>query len=205
MKFFLILLILFSYTAAFSQTPEISLNFDKQDTSQKVIPIRFNQKLYGFITGISIDHTGSYGQDEDSKLYKSTNTIFNIRLFRPLNAQQQTWLEDSLKHGVIKKNKDTYVYFNYTKDYYDASVSKNPQNETYDPNTAGMYLRQSGKLRNALLTVGIAGAVVSGGIIILGSPIAGEIIAGVCAIVIIVEEYRANNLLIKAGDKLLMM
>jgi len=204
MRFSLILLILFSCSAAFSQTPDISLHADKQDTSHKFTPIRFNQILYGFITGISIDNSGSYGQDEDAKLYKSTKTIFNIRLFQPLNPQQQTWLEDSLKRGVIKKNKDTYVFFNYSRDYYDAAIARSPLKDTYDPNTAGMYLKQSGKLRNALLTVGIAGAIVSGGVVLLGSPVAGEIIAGVCAIVILVEEYRANNLLIKAGDKMLM-
>ncbi len=204
MKFILFLFLLLCCTTAFSQRPETSLKTIKQDTAHEFTPIKFNGKLYGFIMGTVVDQTGSYGQDEDSKLYKSSKTIIKIKLFIPLNQQQTAFLEDSIKRSILKKNNDTYVFFDYTKDYYNEVEASNSVIPITDAKSAAAYLKESGKLRNGLLTFGMASVFVSGGIILLGSPIAGEIIAAVCGIVIIVEEYRANNLLIKASDKMLM-
>jgi len=214
MKTNLIFIFLFNIAIAYGQNlgqgRSDSIIVVKTDSQQKFIPVKFSGVLYGFITGSYVDYRGEYLPTNGTtvtKIFKSSKTVYKIKLFQPLTDQQTNLLEDSIKQATYKIRPDTYVSFDYTKDYYTRANQRltNIQNsQNIDSASAGYYLIKSGRIRNDILTFAIVSSITTGGIILFLSPIAGEIIAAVCGIIIIAEEYRANNMLIKAGHKMLL-
>ena len=214
MKTNLIFIFLFNIAIAYGQNlgqgRSDSIIVVKTDSQQTFIPVKFSGVLYGFITGSYVDYRGEYLPTNGTtvtKIFKSSKTVYKIKLFQPLTDQQTNLLEDSIKQATYKIRPDTYVSFDYTKDYYTRANQRltNIQNsQNIDSASAGYYLIKSGRIRNDILTFAIVSSITTGGIILFLSPIAGEIIAAVCGIIIIAEEYRANNMLIKAGHKMLL-
>ena len=125
-----------------------------------------------------IEKFKTYGTDNDKTKY------YTIIITHPLFESGISLIEN-----LISKGDESFV-FEYKYDFTLFEKSK----------IAGYYLIESGKCKNTSTTVGLLGAVGGSALIYFANPLIGIGVASVCGLISLVQNYKGNNYLKKAGE-----
>lgn len=95
----------------------------------------------------------------------------------------------SLIENLISKGDESFV-FDYKYDFTLAEKNK----------IAGYYLIESGICKNTSLTLTLLGGIGGSAVIYFINPLLGIGVSSVCGIISLVQNYKGNNYLKKAGE-----
>ena len=155
--------------------------------------INFGGKYYGYISGAN---SGTGGYIKKGHYYIDGKITFYIALAQQMSDSQYSFLEDSLRQITLKTKKNAFVTYKYFN-------QPNPKTIA-DVTSPGYLLIKSGRIRNGVLAFSLISAPLTYGIILSINPIIGVVFGAISGVVMIVEEVRANNMLIEAGNKMLL-